>query len=57
MSELTAEQKDIKMAAQEFAEKEFRDVARGLDEKEEFDDLIWKKAALNGFLGGCIPEE
>jgi len=57
MSELTAEQKDIKMAAREFAEKEFRDVARGLDEKEEFDDLLWKKAAENGFLGVFIPEE
>ncbi|MGD0231341.1 MAG: acyl-CoA dehydrogenase family protein [Syntrophorhabdales bacterium] len=57
MVELTAEQKDIKMAAREFAEKEFRDVARELDEKEEFDDRLWKKAAQNGFLGVFMPEE
>ena len=30
MVELTAEQRDIKMAAQEFAEKEFRDIAQGV---------------------------
>jgi alkylation response protein AidB-like acyl-CoA dehydrogenase len=57
MVELTAEQRDIKMAAQEFAEKEFRDIARELDEKEEFDDRIWKKAAENGFLAVFVPEE
>jgi acyl-CoA dehydrogenase len=57
MAELTAEQRDIKMAAREFAEKEFGDIARELEEKEEFDDRIWKKAAENGFLGVFIPEE
>ncbi len=57
MVELTAEQRDIKMAAQEFAEKEFRDVARQLEEKEEFDDRIWKRAAENGFLAVFVPEE
>lgn len=57
MVELTAEQRDIKMAAQEFAEKEFRDIARELEEKEEFDDRIWKKAAENGFLAVFVPEE
>jgi acyl-CoA dehydrogenase len=57
MVELTAEQRDIKMAAQEFAEKEFRDIARELDEKEEFDDRIWKKTAENGFLAVFVPEE
>lgn len=56
MVELTAEQRDIKMAAREFAEKEFTDIARELEEKEEFDDRIWKKAAENGFLGVFIPE-
>ncbi|OPY69832.1 MAG: Acryloyl-CoA reductase (NADH) [Syntrophorhabdaceae bacterium PtaU1.Bin034] len=55
--ELTAEQKDIRQAAREFAEKEFTDVARELDEKEEFDDRIWKKAAELGFLGVFIDEE
>jgi alkylation response protein AidB-like acyl-CoA dehydrogenase len=57
MVELTAEQKDIKMAAQEFAEKEFRDIARELEAKEEFDDKIWKKTAENGFLAVFVPEE
>jgi alkylation response protein AidB-like acyl-CoA dehydrogenase len=45
------------MAAREFAEKEFAEIARELEEKEEFDDRIWKKAAENGFLGVFIPEE
>lgn len=57
MVELTAEQRDIKMAAQEFAEKEFRDIARELEAKEEFDDEIWKKTAENGFLAVFVPEE
>lgn len=57
MVELTAEQRDIKMAAQEFAEKEFRDIARELEAKEEFDDKIWKKTAENGFLAVFVPEE
>lgn len=57
MFELTAEQKDIKYAAREFAEKEFKEVARELDEKEEFDDRLWKKAGELGFLGMFIEEE
>jgi acyl-CoA dehydrogenase len=57
MFELTPEQRDIRQAAREFAEKEFRDVARDLDENERFDDRLWKKAAENGFLGVFIPEE
>lgn len=57
MFELTAEQRNIKQAAREFAEKEFRDVARELDEKEQFDDKLWKKAAELGFVGVFIDEE
>ena len=57
MIELTAEQQDIKQAAREFAEKEFRDIARELDEKEQFDDRIWKKAGQLGFLGVFIEEK
>ncbi len=57
MAELTAEQNDIKKAAREFAEGEFSEVARALDEKEEFDDRLWKKAAELGFLGVAIEEE
>ncbi len=57
MVELTAEQRDIKQAAREFAEKEFKDIARELDAKEQFDDRLWKKAAELGFLGVFIEEE
>jgi len=57
MFDLTSEQKDIKNAAREFAEKEFAEIARDLDDNEYFDDSLWKKAAENGFLGVFIPEE
>lgn len=56
MFELTAEQRDIKQAAREFAEKEFKEIARELDKKEEFDDRLWKKAAELGFIGVFIDE-
>jgi acyl-CoA dehydrogenase len=55
--ELTAEQIDIKKAAREFAEGEFKDRAKEFDEKEEFDLSIWKKACENGFVGTFIKEE
>jgi len=42
---LTKEQIDIQRAAREFAEGEFRPIARELDAKEMFDDRLWKKAA------------
>jgi alkylation response protein AidB-like acyl-CoA dehydrogenase len=57
MFQLTPEQKDIKQAAREFAEKEFTDVAREMDDNEHFDDAIWKKIAENGFIGVFIPEK
>lgn len=57
MFELTREQKQIQKAAMEFAEGEFREVARELDAKEEFDDRIWKKAAELGFLAVFIEEK
>ncbi len=57
MFELSPEQKDIRQAAREFAEKEFTDIARELDNKEEFDERLWKKAAELGFLGMFIEEE
>jgi alkylation response protein AidB-like acyl-CoA dehydrogenase len=56
MFELTREQLEIKKAAREFAEGEFTDIARELDEKGCFDDRLWKKAAELGFLGVFIPE-
>src|SRR5512137_1177307 len=55
--ELTSEQKDIKQAAREFAEGEFKERAKEFDEKEEFDQTIWKKACENGFVGTFIKEE
>lgn len=55
--ELTPEQQDIKRAAREFAEGEIRPVARQLDEREEFDPKLWKKAAQLGFLAVFVPEE
>lgn len=55
--ELTSEQKDVKQAAREFAEGEFKERAKEFDEKEEFDLSIWKKACENGFVGTFIKEE
>lgn len=54
--ELTIEQADIRKAAREFAEGEFRDRAKEFDEKEEFDQSIWKKACEYGFVGTFIKE-
>jgi alkylation response protein AidB-like acyl-CoA dehydrogenase len=53
---LSKEQLDIQRAAREFAEKEFRPVARDLDARETFDDGLWKKAAQLGFLAVFVPE-
>jgi alkylation response protein AidB-like acyl-CoA dehydrogenase len=47
--ELTSEQVDIKKAAREFAEGEFRERAKEFDEKEEFDFSIWKRACEYGY--------
>lgn len=55
--ELTKEQMDIKQAAREFAEGEFRERAKEFDEKEEFDLAIWKRACEFGFVGTFIEEE
>ncbi len=55
--ELNEEQQDIRKAAREFAEGEFRERAKEFDEKEEFDLLLWKKACENGFVGTFIKEE
>jgi alkylation response protein AidB-like acyl-CoA dehydrogenase len=54
---LTREQVDIRKAAREFAEGEFREVARDLDARETFDDRLWKKAGQLGFLAVFIPEK
>jgi alkylation response protein AidB-like acyl-CoA dehydrogenase len=55
--ELNEEQRDIRKAAREFAEGEFRERAKEFDEKEEFDLALWKKACENGFVGTFIKEE
>jgi acyl-CoA dehydrogenase len=55
--ELTREQLDIKQAAREFAEGEFKDRAKEFDENESFDQSIWRKACENGFVGTFIQEE
>jgi len=55
--ELTREQMDIRKAAREFAEGEFRERAKEFDEKEEFDLALWKKACEYGFVGTFIQEE
>jgi alkylation response protein AidB-like acyl-CoA dehydrogenase len=50
-------QKDIQQAAREFAEKEFREVAREYDAKEQFPMPVWKKACELGFIGCFIEEQ
>jgi len=47
--QFSKEQRDIKSAAREFAEKEFKEVARELDLKEEFPFDVWKKACRLGW--------
>jgi acyl-CoA dehydrogenase len=54
---LTKEQMDIQKAAREFAEGEFRGVARDLDARETFDDRLWKKAGELGFLAVFVDEK
>lgn len=49
--EFTKEQRDIRMAAREFAEKEFPEVAREVDIKEEFPFDVWRKASDLGLIG------
>lgn len=56
--DFTEEQKDIKKAAREFAEKEFTpELGREYDEKAEFPWELYKKAAQLGFIGVSVPEE
>lgn len=55
--ELAREQVDVKIAAREFAEGEFRDRAREFDEQEKFDPDLYKKACKYGFVATFIKEE
>ena len=49
--ELTREQTDVRKAAREFAEGEFRGRAKEFDETERFDLSLHRKAAEVGFVG------
>ena len=53
---LTKEMKDIKQAAREFAQKEFRDIAAECDQQENYPKGVFKKAAELGFVGVFIDE-
>jgi alkylation response protein AidB-like acyl-CoA dehydrogenase len=54
--QLTKEQKDIRQAARDFAEKEIRGIAHEYDQKEEFPRDLWKKACGLGFVGVYLDE-
>jgi acyl-CoA dehydrogenase len=54
--DLTEEQKDIKKAAREFAEKMFPEFAEECDLSETFPKVLWKKACDLGFVGVFIDE-
>jgi len=54
--ELTEEQRDIKRAAREFAEKTFPEVAEECDLNETFPTDVWRKACHLGFIGVFIGE-
>jgi alkylation response protein AidB-like acyl-CoA dehydrogenase len=56
--ELSEEQKEIKMAAREFAEKEFKpEIGREYDQKYEWPLELYRKAGKLGFIGVHFPEE
>jgi alkylation response protein AidB-like acyl-CoA dehydrogenase len=55
--ELSKEQQDIRKAAREFAEGEFRDIARDCDLNEAYPDALIKKGGELGFIGVFIDEE
>ncbi len=54
--DFTEEQRDIKRAAREFAEKEFLAWAEACDLNESFPKPLWKKACDLGFVGVFIDE-
>jgi hypothetical protein len=47
--ELSNQQKQIRLAAREFAEGEFQEIAREYDRREEFPMEIWKKVLKNDY--------
>ena len=55
---LNKSEKAIQKAAMEFGKGEFdKDAAREFDQRAEFPETIWKKAAELGFLGTHLPEK
>ncbi len=55
--ELTAEQKEIRRVAREFAEAEIAPVAAGYDQAHEFPHEVIKKLGELGFMGALFPPE
>jgi alkylation response protein AidB-like acyl-CoA dehydrogenase len=55
--DLNNRQKQIRMAAREFAEGEFPQIAREYDRREEFPRDLWQKACGLGFIGLFIKKE
>lgn len=55
--DLSKEERDIRMAAREFAEGEIQEIAKEYDQKEEFPRELWRKACEVGLIGGFIKEE
>src|SRR5439155_3756536 len=55
--ELTAEQKEIRALARDFALSEVAPVIRRFDEAHEFPDEIVAKLGKTGLLGALVPEE
>jgi len=53
----TTEQKMLRKAAKEFAEKEIKPISEELEAKGEFPRDLYKKCGELGFLGCFIPEE
>ncbi|RLB18098.1 MAG: acyl-CoA dehydrogenase, partial [Deltaproteobacteria bacterium] len=54
---LSKEQRDIVLAAREFAQGEFPDRAAEFDRNETFDLELWKTACELGFVGVFIDEK
>jgi alkylation response protein AidB-like acyl-CoA dehydrogenase len=58
MFELNRSQKEIQKAARDFAKGEFdKEVTLELEEKREYPEKVWKKAADLGFIGIQFAEE
>ena len=55
--ELSDEEKDVKSAVREFAEKEIEPKGREFDKSGEFPREILRKAASLGYIGVWIPQE